>query len=109
MKKWGLVLTLSALLMSVVLITISPVKAQSFRSANECIQALSPRCMKLMDPQAKRSCFQGNKVYCSRFDRKLGIKPEDRPFSDSIPRDTYTLEAVTPRDVRDVHPDGWRK
>jgi len=52
-----------------------------------------------MDPQAKRTCFQGNKVYCAKFDKKVIINPEDIPFSDRLPKGVHDKEAVTPRPI----------
>jgi hypothetical protein len=89
----------SFLALFILLFSVSLTNAQNYNSADECIQTLASRCMSLMDPQAKRTCFQGNKVYCAKFDKKVIINPEDIPFSDRLPKGVHDKEAVTPRPI----------
>lgn len=82
--------------------TISTAGAQNFRSANECMQALSSRCISLMDRNAKTNCFKGNKVYCQKFDRPVILTPEQRGINTYRPED-MRQEGATLRDVREYY------
>lgn len=73
--RFGFVLSTGFILIG--LFTILTADAQNFRTRDECIKALTPRCMNLMEPTAKRSCFKGNQVYCQKFPAVI-LTPEQK-------------------------------